>query len=326
MNILVTGCAGFIGFHLSNFLIRDKSTKVIGIDNLNSYYDVKLKKNRLKILLKSKNKNFYFKKISIDKKKELKKIFEKNKIDIIVNLAAQAGVRYSIDEPTKYFYSNVVGFYNVLELAKDYNVKHLIFASSSSVYGDNRKLPLDEKTVTNPIQFYAASKISNEVMASTFSKIYRMRITGLRFFTVYGPWGRPDMALFSFTKNILNNEKIEIYNNGNNFRDFTYVDDITLAIAKIIKTKKFNNLNSEFNIFNLGSGKSTNVMNFVKIIENYLGLKAKIIKKTRQKGDAKKTHAKILLAKKSFYYQPKISLRKGIPKFIDWFKTYYKKK
>ena len=324
--ILITGCAGFIGFHLVKHFLKKKNLKVIGVDNVNNYYDIKLKKERLKILFKNnENKNFIFKKISLENKKELKKIIKNYKINIIINLAAQAGVRYSITNPNAYFNSNVLGFYNILDLSRKFNIKHLIFASSSSVYGNSNKLPLKEDQKNTPIQFYAATKICNETMASTYSNIYNIRITGLRFFTVYGPWGRPDMALYLFVKKILQNKPIEIFNFGNHYRDFTFIDDIINGITKVIFEKNVLRQKNKFHIFNLGSGRKTKLSLFIKCIESLLNKKAIIKKKILQQGDVKKTHANINLAKKIFGYQPKTKLRDGILKYIKWYKYFYEK-
>ena len=234
MKILVTGCVGFIGFHLSRKLILNGHT-VIGVDSVNNYYGVKIKLDRLKILKKI-SKKFIFKKGDISNKIFLEKIFKKFKIDQVINLAAQAGVRYSIENPKAYLDSNLIGFFNILECSKKYKIKHLIYASTSSVYGNNSKLPFREsRHADHPIQFYAATKRSNELIAHSYSHLYGLPTTGLRFFTVYGPWGRPDMALFIFTKNILNGDKINMFNFGNHIRDFTYVDDIVEPIVRLIK-------------------------------------------------------------------------------------------
>ena len=235
MKILVTGCAGFIGFHLSKHLLEENNN-VIGVDNINNYYDPNLKEKRLNIL--KKNKKFKFCKLDICNEDKIIKVFKK-RIDCVINLAAQAGVRYSLENPDAYFQSNLKGFYNILINSKRFKIKHLIFASTSSVYGNQKLIPIDENSdITNPIQFYAATKTSNELMASSFSQLYQMKISALRFFTVYGPWGRPDMALFKFTNNILRKKQIDIYNFGKHKRDFTYIDDCVNAIKLIIHAKK----------------------------------------------------------------------------------------
>ena len=282
MSILITGTAGFIGFHTALNLIKKKKES-IGIDNLNNYYSVGLKKNRLKILNKHK-KYFKFLKIDLTENQKLRKIIRENHIDKVINLAAQAGVRYSLDNPRDYLNSNVVGFFNLIEACKDYKVKRLIFASTSSVYGNNIEIPFKEiHTADHPIQFYAATKRSNELIAHAYSSLYKIETVGLRFFTVYGPWGRPDMALFKFVKNIIEKKKIYIYNFGNHVRDFTYIDDIVNGIvlttfSKKIFTKKFQlnaNLTPDqgickFKILNIGSGKRTSLKKYIKIIEREL--------------------------------------------------------
>ena len=272
MKVLITGCAGFIGYHLSIFLLK-KKINVFGIDNLNEYYDVKLKKNRLKNI--NNYKNFTFHKLDLLNIKKLNNIIKKNKIKIVVHLAAQAGVRYSIENPESYLKNNLEGFFNILEVSKQNNIKHLVFASTSSVYGENNNFPLKENDNTNkPISFYAATKKSNEVMAHSYSYIFKLPCTALRFFTVYGPYGRPDMALFKFTKNILENKKIELFNNGNHNRDFTFVDDIVEGIYSVIN--KPNKKKIPFNTFNIGNGKSRKLIDYLSLIEKKLGRKAKI--------------------------------------------------
>jgi len=269
--ILITGVAGFIGFNLANYFLIKKKYKIFGLDNINDYYSTKLKKDRIKIL-KTYNK-FKFFKFDLIQKKKLASIF-KNKFDIVIHLAGQAGVRYSINYPEKYLDSNIIGFFNLLETSKNFKVKRFIFASTSSVYGNNIKIPFkEEHTADHPIQFYAATKRSNELIAHSYSSLYGIETIGLRFFTVYGPWGRPDMALFKFVKNILNKEIIEIYNNGNHIRDFTYIDDIVDGIILTVHSNKIfhdrlskkNNLtpdrsNSKFRVFNIGSGKEISLM------------------------------------------------------------------
>ena len=260
MKILITGCAGFIGFHLAKKLCKIKKFKVFGIDNLNNYYDLKLKKDRLKILMKSKF--FNFSKIDISNDKEISKNFTKNKYDIVVHLAAQAGVRYSITNPEAYLKSNLLGFYNVINNAKNIKVRHFIFASSSSVYGNQKQMPLKESSQCNePLSFYAATKISNENLAFSYSNIFDLKCTGLRLFTVYGPYGRPDMALFKFINNINQNKKIQWFNNGNHVRDFTYIDDAVNYIKKIILFKSNKKIPSE--IFNSGNSKTVKLKKFL---------------------------------------------------------------
>jgi UDP-glucuronate 4-epimerase len=320
MKILITGCAGFIGFHLCKKILLNKKFKVYGIDNLNSYYDVKLKDDRLKLL--KKNKNFVFKKLSIENTKSIKKYLNNNKFNYLIHLAAQAGVRNSIDNPEIYFQYNVLGFFNILNCLKNRNLKHFLFASTSSVYGDNKKFPLKEEFKTDsPLSFYAATKISNEVMGYAYSNIHKIPMTALRFFTVYGPYGRPDMALFKFTKLILMNKKIPLFNKGIHQRDFTYIDDVVNSIYAIItkppKTK------IPFRRINIARGSSEKLLKYVNFIEKYLNIRAKKKMLKLQKGDILKTSANINKLKKEINFQPKVSIKKGIFLFIDWFKDYY---
>jgi UDP-glucuronate 4-epimerase len=325
MVTLITGCSGFIGFHLTkSILIKNKFSKVIGIDNMNTYYDIKLKEERKKNLLRLKNKNFVFFKIDISNKKKLDLIFKKYKISRIFHFAAQAGVRYSLNNPEQYLNSNIIGFFNLLECAKEFNVKKFFFASSSSVYGNVKsKSYFHEEINTNqPVSFYAATKKSNEVMAHSYSKIYNLKLVGLRFFTVYGPFGRPDMAYYKFTKKILNNQKIDMYNNGNHIRDFTYIDDVVNSI--LLLDKNFKKINSKFEIFNIGASMPVSLKNFIKIIESHLDKKAKINKIKFQKGDVIGTRASILKLKRITNYNPKINLSEGIKRFIIWYKSFEK--
>ena len=332
MKILITGSSGFIGFHLSKQLL-EKGHKIHGIDNMNKYYDVKLKKARLRILRKYKN--FSFTKIDIENDKKLKTIFNKFKPKISIHLAAQAGVRYSIDNPRVYLKSNITGTYNIIEASHLNKVKHLIIASSSSVYGANRKIPFKEidKTETQ-LSIYAATKKANESMAHSYSNIWKIPITMLRFFTVYGPWGRPDMALFKFTKGILKNKKIDIYNYGRMYRDFTYIDDIISGISLLINKapsvspkKKYQNdsLSSvaPFRILNIGNTKKVFLLNFIKQIEIELGKKAIRNYMPLQKGDVKQTLSNSNLLKKITGYNPKTDYKTGIKNFINWYKKYY---
>ncbi len=325
MKILVTGCAGFIGFHLVKKLINQKN-KIIGIDNLNDYYDQNLKKDRLKFLHKlDKNNDFIFLKTDIQNSKNLKNIFKKYKIDIVINLAAQAGVRYSLINPKSYIDNNIIGFFNILNLCKDHKIKHLIFASTSSVYGNTNKFPIEESDDTShPIQIYAASKKSNEVMAYSYSKLYNLKITGLRFFTVYGPWGRPDMALSTFTRSMLKKEPIKLFNYGNHTRDFTYVEDVVDGIKNLISKKK--STKNKFNIYNLGNSNPITLKNYISLIEKKLNIKAKKTFVSLQKGDVKKTHSDTSLAKKDFKFKSKTTPDKGISEFINWYLDYYEKK
>ena len=316
--ILVTGCAGFIGMHLCKVLLNDQY-KIFGIDNLNDYYDVSLKLKRLKIL--KKNKNFSFKKLDISNLKSLEIVFDKFRPDKVVNLAAQAGVRYSLENPHTYIESNIMGFMNILECCRNYNLKGLIYASSSSVYGGNTKIPFSENdNVNNPISIYAVSKLSNELMAHSYNKLFNLPSTGLRFFTVYGPWGRPDMAIYIFIDKILKGEKIRVFNYGKMKRDFTYIDDITSGIKAAIE-KNYN-----LKIYNLGNNKSERLLDVVDIIEKRVDKKAKIELEPIQLGDVEKTFADINMAKEELGFNPSFNISKGINNFIDWFLAYNKYK
>ncbi len=332
MKVLITGCVGFIGFHLSQKL-TSKGYKVIGVDSINNYYGTKIKMDRLKIL-KQNSKKFTFNKGDISNFSFVQKLFKKYKFDQVINLAAQAGVRYSIENPKAYLDSNLVGFFNILECSKKYKVKHLIYASTSSVYGNNSKLPFKEsRHADHPIQFYAATKRSNELMAHSYSSLYNLPTTGLRFFTVYGPWGRPDMALFIFTKKILKGHKIDLFNNGNHIRDFTYVDDIVGPILKLIKrppkkrkiySRDPSESSSPFKIYNIGNNDPKKLMDFVSVIEKKLKKKAKINFKPLQKGDVYETYADTSKIFNSTGYKSKTDISSGISKFVDWFRSYYK--
>ncbi len=320
MTILITGSAGFIGYHVSKKLLN-LNYKIIGLDNINNYYDIKLKKKRL-INLK-KNKKFSFNKIDLCNYNKLNNLIKKNRIKIIVHLAAQAGVRNSIKNPKNYFKSNLEGFFNILEVSRNNRIKHLIFASTSSVYGENNKFPLNENDKTDhPLSFYAATKKSNEVMAHSYSHIYKLPCTGVRFFTVYGPFGRPDMALYKFTNNIVKNKSIDLFNYGNHQRDFTYIDDVVDGVVSLIK--KFPKKNTPYEIFNIGNGKSKKLIDYLKYIERYLLKKAKIRKLPLQNGDIIKTHSNIKKLKNFTNYKPKTDIDLGISKFIEWFKDYHK--
>ena len=321
MRILVTGAAGFIGFFLIKLLCKN-NFKVIGIDNLNSYYDVNLKKKRLQILKKFKNFSFY--KLDIKNEKKMKTIFKK-KIDVVVNLAAMAGVRHSLRHPIDYIDSNIVGFVNLIKLSSDYKIKHFIYASSSSVYGNNKKYPSNEKDFTDsPASLYGATKKSNEIIAYAYSSTHKIKTTGLRFFTVYGPWGRPDMALFYFYKSILYNKKINVFNRGNMLRDFTYVEDVALSILKIIKKKEIKS-NSLYNIFNIGNSTPIHIKKFISYIEKVLGKKSKKNYMPMQIGDVKKSLADSKKINEFINFRPKTNIKDGIKKFHDWYKGYYAK-
>ncbi len=316
--ILVTGSAGFIGFHVSKKLL-ELGNKVIGIDNYCDYYDVKLKKDRSNILKQNPNFKEYI--IDISGKKELDKVFLKEKFDLVINLAAQAGVRYSLINPFVYEKINNLGFLNILECCKEFGVKKIVYASSSSVYGGNKTFPFSEDQRTdNPISLYAATKKYNELIASCYSQLYGLNCIGLRFFTVYGPWGRPDMAIFIFCNKILSGEEIELFNNGEMERDFTFIDDIVDGV--ILATQS----NEKNNIFNLGRGETVQLKELVRVIEKELGLKAKIKLSPIQKGDVEKTFSDITKSKTILGYNPKTSIPQGIKKFVEWYKKYYKEK
>ena len=320
MTILITGCAGFIGYHISNHLIKNKKNNVYGIDNLNSYYDINLKKKRLSLL--TKNTNFKFSKIDIINYQKLQNFFLKKKIKVIIHLAAQAGVRYSINSPRTYVDNNITGFFNILEISRKYKIKHLLFASSSSVYGSYNKLPLNEDMNTDkPDSFYAATKKCNEVMAYSYSNLYNIKITGLRFFTVYGPFGRPDMALFKFTQNIFNNKTIKLHNYGNHERDFTYIDDVSLRIVKLINKPSKNKI--PYQIFNIGNGKPEKLKIFLSTIEKITNILSKKKLVGFQKGDVLKTHASTKKIDKVIKYDDKTNINKGIKNFVDWYKKFY---
>ena len=320
MSILITGSAGFIGYHLAKKILK-KNIKVFGIDNINNYYDINLKKNRIKDLKKSKK--FFFYKIDLSEYKKLNNLVKRNKIKYIIHLAAQAGVRYSIKKPKTYFKSNMEGFFNILEVSKNNNIKHLIYASTSSVYGNTKKFPLSESDNTDhPLSFYAATKKSNEIMAHSYSYIYKLPCTGVRFFTVYGPFGRPDMALFKFTKNIIKNRSVELFNKGKHLRDFTYVDDIVEGVFSLIKKQSKKSI--PYEIFNIGNGNPKKLIDYLKHIEKNLNRSSSIKKLPLQIGDIIKTHSDIKKLKKFTGYNPKTNINIGINKFIEWYKDYYK--
>jgi len=322
MNFLVTGSAGFIGFHLSKLLLNN-GKKVIGIDNLNDYYDVNLKKNRLKIL--KKNKKFIFFKLDIANKSKLKNFLKNYKVGIVIHLAAQAGVRYSITNPETYLNSNIIGFFNILEICKQKKVKFLYFASTTSVYGDNNNLPYNENLqISKPLQFYAATKVSNEVMAFAYSNIYKIKTRALRFFTVYGPYGRPDMAIHGFVKKILLNQPINMFNRGNHTRDFTYIEDITKSIYLLIKKENTINKPKLFDVFNLGNQKNINIKYLVKILSKILDKKIKIKYSELKQGEMKDTLSNSNKIIKYINYKPNTNIEDGLRKFIKWYKKYYK--
>jgi UDP-glucuronate 4-epimerase len=320
--VLITGASGFIGFHLSLALVN-KGIDVVALDNLNDYYSVNLKKSRLGIL---KDNNVTFYQTDITNFNNLKKCLLAECPDIVVHLAAQAGVRYSLDNPYSYIHNNIVGTFNVLEICKNIKIEKLIFASSSSVYGNLKKEKFNEKDIVdNPLNLYSASKKSNELMAYSYSNLYKIPSVGLRFFTVYGPWGRPDMAYFKFTKNIINDLPIEIYGYGKMFRDFTYIDDIIEGIKKIIETNnnKLFNKNSFYEILNLGNDNPVELSYFISIIENAVGKKAKKIFLDIQPGDVERTSANLDKVRSKINYSPKTKIEEGILKFVKWYQTYY---
>ena len=321
MKILITGSCGFIGFHLCNELLKNTKNKLVGIDNLSSYYDVTLKKNRLNIL--KKKKNFIFYKIDICNEKKLETIFKKYKFEYVIHLAAQAGVRHSIKFPRQYLNANISGFFNVIDLSAKNNIKHFIYASTSSVYGDSKKFPLIENTNTDkPMNFYAATKKSNEVISYSYSNIFKLPTTGLRFFTVYGPYGRPDMALFKFVSGIKNNKKIYLFNNGKHLRDFTYIDDVVYSIKKLILKIPKNKV--PYRILNIGSNNPIKLKNFLQIIENYIGKKANYEYLSLQQGDINKTHSSNTKLKKLTKFVPATPINIGVKKFLDWYNKYFK--
>ncbi len=321
MKILITGSAGFIGFHISRLFLQ-KGHHVYGIDSLNRYYDVKLKQARNKILL---NFNKYrFKKININSSKKVSSLFKKNKFDLVIHLAAQAGVRYSLKNPSKYIDCNIKGFFNIIDNIKKNNIKNFIYASSSSIYGNSKKSVFKESdNATSPIQLYAATKRSNELIAHAYSSLYKINTIGLRLFTVYGPWGRPDMSLFLFTKKIMNNKKIDVFNYGKHLRDFTFIDDVANGIY-LCATKGLSKFKkNHFKIFNIASGRPVKLTKLIKIIEEKLKLKAHKNFLRLQKGDVIKTYGSIRKINLELGYNPKTSIYQGVSKFIDWYKKFY---
>lgn len=333
MEYLVTGAAGFIGFHLSKYLL-DQGYQVVGLDNLSPYYSVRLKEDRVSIL--KAYPCFEWVQISLENRDELNQLFSRHCFEYVVNLAAQAGVRYSLTHPHSYIDSNIVGFVNLLECCRHSQISHLVFASSSSVYGLNTKLPFSvHDNIDHPISLYAASKKSNELMAHCYSYLYGLPCTGLRFFTVYGPWGRPDMALFLFTRSILQEEPIEVYNYGKMRRDFTYIDDIVEGIANIIPRLPEGNKNWQgacpdpatspgpYRVYNIGNNTSVELEYFIEVIENCLGKKAIKEYLPLQPGDVPNTFANIDDLIEDVGFRPKTSIEEGVQCFIDWFKGYY---
>ena len=336
MKILVTGAAGFIGYHLVKSLV-EANHEVIGLDNINDYYSTNLKFDRLNELGINKDsakdflslngsnlfQNFKFIRMNLEDRENLPKLFKEQKFDVVCNLAAQAGVRYSIENPETYIDSNIVGFLNVLQCCRNYNIKKLVYASSSSVYGDNKKTPFEEIDNTDkPISLYAASKKSNELMAHTYSHLFKLNTIGLRFFTVYGSWGRPDMAYYLFANAIVNDSPIKVYNNGDLSRDFTHIEDIVVGVKSALlsdsSTKNF------YELYNIGNNKPVILTKFIETIEKYLGKKSIKNMLPMQDGDVKKTWASISKLTKDYNFQNKVSLDKGIEEFINWYKLYHK--
>jgi len=344
LKILVTGSAGFIGFHLTNQLLGE-GNKVVGIDNINDYYDVNLKYGRLKeagikkneieygkSVISSKFTNYQFVQLNLEDQENIYKLFDIEKFDVVVNLAAQAGVRYSLTNPHAYISSNILGFTNILEACRHNNVKHLVYASSSSVYGLNKSMPFStDDNVDHPISLYAASKKSNELMAHTYSYLFKIPTTGLRFFTVYGPWGRPDMALFLFTKAIVENKPIDVYNHGKMERDFTYIDDIVNGIINVIKNppkgkdkiEKPSESIAPYKIYNIGKSAPVKLLDFIEAIEDALGKKAQRNMLPLQAGDVEKTWADVTGLINDLDYKPSKDICYGVDEFMKWYKKYY---
>ena len=332
MNILVTGAAGFIGFHLTKKLVG-LNHKISAIDNLNDYYDPKLKYDRLRELGLKKNAfqfgeyervsdNLIFYRLDLRHYQELDALFKNEKFDCVLHMAAQAGVRYSIESPFSYVESNLVGFSNILELCRQHDIPHLIYASSSSVYGDSKEVPFIENQPTDsPVSLYAATKKSNEVMAHAYHKLYGFKATGLRFFTVYGPWGRPDMAPILFANAITASKPIKVFNHGNMLRDFTYIDDIIEGIIRLLEKPVDGNFSNE--VFNIGNSSPIKLMDFIQHLENELGISADIEMKPMQPGDVKQTYADTSKLQNAIGYKPSTSLEEGLRKFATWYKNYY---
>jgi UDP-glucuronate 4-epimerase len=340
MKILVTGAAGFIGYHVCQLLLKENFT-VVGLDNLNDYYDVNLKLGRLKELGIESNdaqqfhkhiyselhsSKFSFIKMNLENREELPLLFKKEKFDLVCNLAAQAGVRYSLKNPNLYIDSNIVGFHNVLECCREYAIKHLVYASSSSVYGSNKKIPFAvEDSADQPMSLYAATKKSNELMAHSYSHLFKFPTTGLRFFTVYGPWGRPDMAPFLFANAISNDKPIKVFNHGHMERDFTYVTDIAEGVVRVLKGKTVKRIASEqfYKLYNIGNNKAIKLLDFISQIEYHLEKKAVKDLLPIQPGDVEKTWADVGSLIKDYGYQPKTSINDGVRHYINWYKRFY---
>jgi UDP-glucuronate 4-epimerase len=323
LKILITGVAGFIGMHTAKQLLEE-GHEIVGIDNLNSYYEVELKKSRLNKLSKD-NYDFIFQKLEITDTEKVSSLFEKFKFDLVIHLAAQAGVRYSIQNPYKYIDTNVKGFLNILESCKEFKIDKLIYASSSSVYGNGKQKSFSENDNTDhPISIYGATKKSNELMAFTYANLYKIKIIGLRFFTVYGPWGRPDMALFKFTNAILTDNEINIFNEGKLIRDFTYVSDVTESISRLIDKIDNGSIKNKHHIYNIGSENPISIMKYINTLEKVIGKPAKKIFLPEQLGDVLKTSSNSTNLYNLIDYKPKTNIEKGIANFVEWFKWYYK--
>jgi UDP-glucuronate 4-epimerase len=330
MNVLITGVAGFLGAALARVFL-DRGDHVTGIDNLNDYYDVGLKNARLNILKEGNGVSFL--RLDISRRDDIENLFANSSFDLVLHLAAQAGVRHSIENPTAYIDANLVGFGNILEGCRQHDIPQLVYASSSSVYGGNTKLPFAESDqVDHPVSLYAATKKANELMAHAYSNLYGLRATGLRFFTVYGPWGRPDMALFTFTRNILAGESIPVYNHGQMSRDFTYIDDIVETVVRVID-KLFGGLirkklvhepeETPHQIYNVGCGTSVQLMDFIAVLENCLGRKAELNLLPTQKGEVLATEADVTKLESDFGYRPQVNVEEGIARFVTWYREYY---
>lgn len=321
LRILITGVAGFIGNAAVLKFFETPGTEILGIDDLNPYYDVRLKEARLGRL--TKKTSFFFHRFNLIDKERLDSIFSEFKPDKVVHLAAQAGVRYSLENPFAYVDSNLVAFVNVLECCRHYGVKHLVFASSSSVYGGNRKMPFSEADSTDhPVSLYGATKKANEVMAHSYSHLFNLPATGLRFFTVYGPWGRPDMSLFKFADRMTSGQEIEVYNQGNHLRDFTFVDDIIEGVARVTFSEpptKGSGL-APFQIYNIGNGKPVELLKVIQILERALGLTAKKKLVSMQAGDVESTWADVSALERDFDFRPKTSIEEGVSHFVDWYR------
>ena len=326
MNILITGVAGFIGYHLAQRLLAD-GKQVYGIDNLNDYYDVNLKKARLARL--TPNNNFKFQLLDLNNRQEILQLFQQQNFDVVINLAAQAGVRYSLENPFAYIDSNLVGFANILEACRHSQPKHLVFASSSSVYGANTKIPFSvSDNVDNPVSLYAATKKANELMAHSYSHLYGLPITGLRFFTVYGPWGRPDMAYFKFVRAIERNQPINVFNYGNMQRDFTYIDDVIEGIVRVIHQPPTINIDSEhiksrYKIYNIGNNKPVDLLTFIEVIESAIDKQAIKNFLPMQPGDVPRTYADVDDLIKDVGFKPTTTIEEGINKFVRWYQDFY---